>query len=101
MNRLSLSLTAFAAFACIAVAAPSAKPAFGTWGVDLTGMDRNVKPGDDFFEYANGAWLKRTEIPADRTSIGSFQNLQILSENRMRELVGELEARDPAGLNPE
>ena len=101
MNRLLLSLTALAASACIAFAAPSAKPAFGSWGVDLTGMDKSVKPGDDFFEYANGAWLKRTEIPADRTSIGSFQNLQILSENRMKELVGELEARDPASLNPE
>ena len=101
MNRIWLSLAALAASSCIALAAPAAKPAFGTWGVDLTGMDRSVKPGDDFFLYANGAWLNRTEIPADRTSIGSFQNLQILSENRMKELVNDLEARNPATLNPE
>lgn len=101
MNRICLSLAALAASSCIALAAPAAKPAFGTWGVDLTGMDSSVKPGDDFFLYANGAWLNRTEIPADRTSIGSFQNLQILSENRMKELVNDLEARNPATLNPE
>jgi len=102
MKKLTIALLALAGTACAALAAePSAKPTFGAWGIDLTGMDRSVKPGDDFFLYANGAWLSRTEIPADRTSIGSFQNLQILSETRMKELVAELEARDPASLNPE
>ncbi|MGZ5924670.1 MAG: M13 family metallopeptidase [Rhizomicrobium sp.] len=102
MKKLALALIAVAGTACVALAVePAAKPAFGVWGVDLTGMDQTVKPGDDFFLYANNAWLNRTEIPADRTSTGSFQNLQILSENRMKELVAELEARDPATLNPE
>ena len=102
MKKLTIALLALAGTACAALAAePSAKPTFGAWGIDLTGMDRSVKPGDDFFLYANGAWLSRTEIPADRTSTGSFQNLQILSETRMKELVAELEARDPASLNPE
>jgi len=103
MKKIAFALAGLAGVACLAVAAtpPSAKPAFGAWGVDLTGMDKSVKPGDDFFEYANGAWFKRTEIPADRTSIGSFQNLQILSENRMKELIAGLEARDRATLNPE
>ena len=40
-------------------------------GLDLAGMDRSVKPGDDFFDYANGTWLKQTEIPADRSSYGA------------------------------
>ena len=40
-------------------------------GLDTAGMDRSVKPGDDFFEYANGTWLKRTEIPADRSTYGA------------------------------
>ena len=31
-----------------------------------------VKPGDDFYAYANGSWMKTTEIPADRSSIGGF-----------------------------
>ncbi len=66
---------------------PMPKATFGTWGVDLAGMDQSVKPGDDFFEYVNGGWLKTAVIPADRSSTGSFQNLQILSEKRMREIV--------------
>jgi predicted metalloendopeptidase len=40
-------------------------------GVDLAGMDRAVAPGDDFFAYANGGWLKTAEIPADRSSWGN------------------------------
>ena len=45
-----------------------AEPAKG--GLDLAGMERTVAPGDDFFAYANGAWARRTEIPADRGSYG-------------------------------
>jgi putative endopeptidase len=101
MKKVALSAIACCVLVCVALASPAGMPAFGTWGVDLSGMDKSVKPGDDFFLYANGAWLARTEIPADRTSIGSFQNLQILSEKHMKELVDELEARDPATLNPE
>ncbi len=76
-------------------AAPSVeqKPTFGAWGVDLAGMDRSVKPGDDFFDYANGTWYKTAVIPPDRTSTGSFPNLTILSEQRMTEIVKELEAK--------
>ena len=40
-------------------------------GLDLAGMNKAVKPGDDFFRYANGTWLDKTEIPADRASWGS------------------------------
>jgi putative endopeptidase len=101
MKTLCLGAVTLFASLSIALAAPAGKPAFGAWGIDLSGMDKSVKPGDDFFLYANGAWVSRAEIPADRTSIGSFHNLQILSENRMKELVDELEARDRATLNPE
>ena len=46
------------------------KPMYGTWGVDLTSRDLSVKPGDDFNKYANGAWEKKTVIPADQASAG-------------------------------
>src|SRR5579885_1496523 len=50
---------AFGALFCATVAgAQPAKPMFGEWGVDLNNMDKMVKPGDDFFLYADGAWLK-------------------------------------------
>src|ERR1051325_7973671 len=44
-------------------------------GLDLGGMDREVNPGDDFFGYANGQWIKTTQIPADRSSYGVFDAL--------------------------
>jgi putative endopeptidase len=44
-------------------------------GVDLAGMDRSIDPGDDFFGYTNGGWFKSAEIPADRSSLGIFQNI--------------------------
>ncbi|MBI5942369.1 MAG: peptidase M13 [Caulobacterales bacterium] len=62
-------------------------PRYGAWGFDLTGMDRSVKPGDDFFMYASGAWFARTEIPADRTSFGNFVALSVLSEARTRAII--------------
>ena len=48
--------------------APAAKPTYGTYGFDTAGMDASVKPGDDFYEYANGTWLKNTPSPADKSN---------------------------------
>jgi putative endopeptidase len=60
---------------------------YGTWGIDISGMDTSVKPGDSFFDYVNGTAVKEMVIPADRTSYGSFLALRELSENRMKVLV--------------
>src|SRR5205823_6471972 len=85
---LSLSTTAvFAADAKTAPAAPITAERYGTWGFDLQGMDRAVKPGDDFFKYVNGAWLAKTQIPADKTSYGAFAVLSDLSEARVHALL--------------
>ena len=45
-------------------------PTYGSFGFDETGMDRTVKPGDNFYGYANGGWDKVTQIPQDRSSYG-------------------------------
>ncbi|MES2812266.1 MAG: M13 family metallopeptidase [Bacteroidota bacterium] len=45
-------------------------------GINLEFMDRSVKPGDDFFRFVNGIWYDRTEIPADKTRWGSFDELR-------------------------
>ena len=60
---------------------------YGTWGVDLDGMDRTVKPGDDFFRFVNGKWADSTTIPADKTSFGAFVMLRDLSEARVRGIL--------------
>jgi putative endopeptidase len=82
-------------------APPPPKASFGTWGVDLTGMDRSVKPGDDFYKYVNGTWDKNAVIPPDRSNIGGFVQLAIQSEKRMRDIVAALEARPLDQLSPE
>jgi putative endopeptidase len=51
------------------------------------GMDRGVLPGNDFFRYANGAWLKTTEIPADRSSYGVWSVLTEQAQQRTRDLL--------------
>jgi putative endopeptidase len=73
------------------VAKPAkAKPQLGTWGVDLTGRDMAIKPGDNFWKHANGSWDKRTEIAPDRTSIGGFTVLADLSEKQVRAIVEDV-----------
>ena len=67
--------------------APAPKAAIGTFGFDTSGMDPSVKPGDDFFQYANGTWTKNTQIPADKSNWGTFAILQDLSQQRTRELL--------------
>jgi len=101
MRKIAIALLGAAALSCVAFAAVDNKASIAPWGFDLSGMDRSVKPGDDFFEYANGNWFKRTTIPGDRTSIGSFQQLRIDSENRMKALIAELHAKDPKTLTAE
>ncbi len=76
-------------------------PRMGTWGVDTAGMDRNVKPGDDFFAFVNGNWAKNTQIPADRSSYGAFATLRDLSEARTRQLVEGYKIGNPASGSDE
>jgi hypothetical protein len=73
----------------------------GKWGVDLTSMDKDVKPGDNFFLHVNGGWLKTAQIPADRASAGSFQDLQILSEQRLRTIVEDLSKKSQSRMSVE
>jgi putative endopeptidase len=76
-------------------------PKLGKWGVDLSSLDNAVKPGDNFFLHMNGGWLRTATIPADRSSTGSFQDLQILSEERLKTIVADLEKKPQATLSPD
>lgn len=72
-----------------ALAQPVGKPHYGTWGVDATSMDKTIKPGDDFFGYAEGHWLKSVQIKPDKTGAGYNYELPDLSEQAEREIVNE------------
>jgi len=97
MSRRPLALLCLAL--CVSSASLAA-PKLGQWGVDLTSLDKAVKAGDNFFLHVNGGWLKTAEIPADRASTGSFQDLQILSETRLKTIVADLEKKR-SGLTAE
>jgi predicted metalloendopeptidase len=67
-------------------------------GIDLAGIDRSAAPGDDFFRYANGTWLKTTEIPADRSVWGVSGTLVELTARRTVDLITEASKTEgPAG----
>jgi putative endopeptidase len=69
-------------------------------GIVVANMDTSVKPGDDFNEYANGGWIKRNEIPPDRSNIGVFTTLADLSNKRTAGLIEEAaKSKAPAGSN--
>jgi putative endopeptidase len=70
--------------------APAAEPAARTsHGVDLSAIDKSVKPGDDFFHYANGEWINRTQIPPDRGGIGVFAELDQIASKRTASIIEE------------
>jgi len=96
--RHKLLLTAallLAGTAPLAAQRPAAR--YAPWGVDLATRDLAVKPGDDFNRYANGVWLRNTEIPADRTSWSLWTVLSEQIEQQLRAIVTEAAAStDPA-----
>ncbi|KXV33407.1 M13 family metallopeptidase [Gluconobacter thailandicus] len=59
------------------------------WGFDEAGMNRSVKAGDNFFEYANGTYLKNLKIPGDMSSYGPFRILYELSMERQKAILNE------------
>src|SRR5690348_98143 len=62
-------------------------------------MDKSVKPGDDFFSFADGTWLKNTPIPADRSRIGGFFIADQQREKNTRQLFDEILKSNPTGGN--
>jgi putative endopeptidase len=91
----ALLLAAAVPFARLAAQQPAAGK-----GLDLAGMDQSVKPGDNFFYYANGTWIKNTPIPPDRSSYGSGSILDELTSRRVSDLIQEAaKAEAPAGSN--
>jgi putative endopeptidase len=76
MKFLSLAFSV----AVVAAAASSS-------GRDLPVVEANVRPGNDFYQYVNGAWFKATEIPADRSSMSDGAILSEQADQRTREII--------------
>src|SRR6266404_483590 len=73
--------------------APPVKLKYGTWGLDLSGMDTKTKPGDDFFRYANGTWIDKTQIPPDKPAYSLRLAMTDLTEQRLHDMMEALGAK--------
>jgi putative endopeptidase len=101
MKRIAALVLSCTVLAGGSLALAQGGPQLGKWGFDLTGMDTSVRPGDNFFEYANGNWVKTAVIPADRSGTGSFQTLRVESDERLKTIVADLGKKPRADLSPE
>lgn len=107
MNRKSLLLVASAfamtVSACNRADTGSTEQSAQAPGTELgiipASMDKSVKPGDDFFAFANGNWVKNTEIPADRSNIGGFFIADQQREKNTRELLDNILKAKPTSGN--
>jgi len=75
-----------------ALPALAAPPRYTPWGLELQDMDRSVKPGDSFFQYAEGTWLKNHPIPADKTAAGYNYDLPDEIELQVKKMVEDAAA---------
>jgi endothelin-converting enzyme/putative endopeptidase len=96
--RLRHLLLASAIVAAVPAIALAAGPRYGTWGVATEDMDTSVKPGDDFFAYAEGTWLKTHPIPADKTGAGYNYELPDEIEQQVRAMVEQVAANADSAI---
>jgi putative endopeptidase len=76
--------------ACLALSAVFALPASAqTSGLEIKNFDTTVRVQDDFFNYVNGTWMKKTAIPADKSRWGSFDELRETALANTRTLLDD------------
>jgi len=75
---------------------PRPAPELGSFGIDLSAQKTSVRPGDDFYEYANGAWLDSYQLKPDEMRYGAFIELEYRAEDQVKAIIDELSASQPA-----
>ncbi|MDT7565243.1 MAG: putative endopeptidase [Pseudonocardiales bacterium] len=87
--------------ACASPASPGSGPTAPVSGLDLPGYDQAVRPQDDMYSFANGTWLRNTQIPPDLSEYGSFSMLSQRAEEDQRTLIEGAESSNgaPDGSN--
>jgi len=89
-NLIWIAMPAMLGTACKQGDGKSSEPGARTVFFDKSGMDTTVRPGDDFFKYASGAWIKKTEIPASETGWGSFFTLYDDNQKNLHSILDEI-----------
>jgi putative endopeptidase len=92
LGRTLLGVLFVALMQNAAMADDGAKPMYGSWGFDAAGGDTSVKPGDDFFRYANGHWVDTTEIPADKPAYSLRLQMTDRVDERLHQIMDEAAA---------
>ncbi len=92
----SSTSTSAASTAAASTSATANTPELGSFGVKTDDIDTSVKPGDDFFQHVGGKWIDTFEMPADRSTYGSFTVLAERSETRVRKIIEDAAAGDNA-----
>jgi putative endopeptidase len=93
MNPLSRTLGPAPLLRCGCVFGGGGRFRGGEGGRSAAGADASVRPQDDLFRAVNGGWLQATEIPADKSTWGSFVELADQSDQRVRKRVEQLAAQ--------
>lgn len=91
INKLSIAIALLFTVAALAQSAPITE----VHGIAVANVDRSVRPGDDFYQFANGDWIKRAQIPPDRAGIDVWTKLGDLSNQRMADLIKEIAQSNP------
>ncbi len=89
-------VTALVVLGCHREAEHPAKPKVGAWGVDLADMDKTVRPGNDFFDYVLGTWMKNAKIPADKVCAGINLDIQNQLNEDLKAIVAGASAKHAA-----
>jgi putative endopeptidase len=98
MKKTFITAGSLAVFSLISLTSNAQESKPKNPGINLDLMDKNVKPGNDFFRFVNGTWYDKTEIPADKTRWGSFDELR---QNTDKDALAILkEAAADKNLNP-
>jgi putative endopeptidase len=97
-KRLIITVLIVLSSALIAVSAAQNSATPQVHGIAVNNLDRSVLPGDNFYLYANGGWIKRTEIPPDRAGVGVFTVLTDTANKRTAALMEQAaKSQAPAG----
>jgi putative endopeptidase len=102
-HRFSTSFLAliFLPLICVMFSQESAQKKPAAHGIQIGNIDHSVKPGDNFYLYANGDWIKKTEIPNDRAEVGVFSILDDLANKRTADLIQEVSKGKGATGSPQ
>src|SRR6188768_2188827 len=91
--KKSASVLLFAGVSLLAVSCKNQKESMKDEGIFLSDMDTTIKPGDNFFNYAGGGWIKANPIPEDQIGWGTFYRLAEDNRLHLKEIAEDAAAK--------